>query len=102
MFQTLEYLNNWFIHNTNKEKEIAYICGHLMTAIYNNKTDTRKLLKHFYTEQHKAAISFIHKNNNHWILIYINAINKKVYIIDSIKNCNEVSEVSFFDICSAV
>ena len=68
------------ILNLRHQSAICYIDYRLMTALWSNLLEMadRLPLEHLDLDQHQAAISFINVNGNHWVLVYMDAIQVNV------------------------
>lgn len=55
----------------------------------------RQGLEKVHFENYKGALSFVHVNGNHWKFLYINAVNKTVYLMDPAENATEQADSNF-------
>ena len=66
---------------------VCYINGFLFTSIFNNNNISQSTtLRHIDFNKHKYAISYINVENRHWMLVYIDAVNGTVFVVDPIKS----------------
>ena len=64
--------------DTFAKNKVVYLDANVVTWVYNNRPVdqeklSRSLLHNVNLDLVDAAISFVHKNNNHWILVFLDA-----------------------------
>ncbi|XP_073730811.1 uncharacterized protein [Misgurnus anguillicaudatus] len=82
--ETIEYYLSLMRNQHEAAKKIIIISHFTVDVIMNEEEEVikRQLMSKVKIDNFDAALGVLNLNENHWILIFLNATSKKVYVLD--------------------
>ncbi|XP_062267668.1 uncharacterized protein LOC133973671 [Platichthys flesus] len=92
--EVIECLLHHFSNELHLERMI-YILNHYTAGVIlfgNREQIRRNTLSKINFDNYKAIVSFVNIHNSHWKLLYINAAEKNVYLVDPARRSTELTD----------